>query len=487
MSLSLRTLFDTMLGNYSKQSLSRNDETHTILIMIHLIISNVFLLNYLVAILSSAYEYMKDFGEFDFKATRYAYVERYQKAFLNKQGYAELVIQPAPLNILNIILIPFAFVPDSFQSKAEVFSKLMFWFENLFFLILLLVYSILLVPLIFFKMLYNFFRSMKLLTFLIFSIVWVIIGFLALPFYVIRDMAYLTIIFCSYNDENDQSKEKEFEDHKQDKIMIYNEIIDVMKASLHYAKIHRRLNRGQEYIDGYGAIEEDRYVLDKRLIFEAWKRYRPSENNLDAPNEHLTGHNSNKNFKTVVGQHFINRLIENINKNSQQVEVDEDEILSASDTEIENSVMNEDIPLLELEITDEFLNRFLLASDTFDKEAINLELALRALPKRVNEHNESKISLINFTTIQISLIGFQNDDKDELFNFYDKRSFKRIYKLRKNCKENSRYIEDLHKMSERMILKVKSMFDIVVRRPEPLRDTGYGPHVFKFDKSESDD
>lgn len=138
-----------MLGNYSKMTLSRSDTLHTYLTIVHIIISNIFLLNYLIAILSSAYEFMKEQGEFEYKSIRYSYVEKYQIPKLDKRGLAELVIHPPPLSLFTLILLPFACVPNSFYEKAEIFSKLMFWFENLFIITLFLIYSILLIPIIF--------------------------------------------------------------------------------------------------------------------------------------------------------------------------------------------------------------------------------------------------------------------------------------------------------------------------------------------------
>jgi hypothetical protein len=41
---------------------------------------------------------------------------------------------------------------------------------------------------------------------------------------------------CDYQDEEEQFKEKEEEDFKQDKIVIYNEVMDVMHSIVHIYK-----------------------------------------------------------------------------------------------------------------------------------------------------------------------------------------------------------------------------------------------------------
>lgn len=55
--------------------------------MIHVGLGNIFLLNYLVAILSTVYEIMQDGGEFAYKSNKYNFIEKYSIAFQNEWGY----------------------------------------------------------------------------------------------------------------------------------------------------------------------------------------------------------------------------------------------------------------------------------------------------------------------------------------------------------------------------------------------------------------
>lgn len=64
-------------------------------------------------------------------------------------------------------------------------------------------------------------------------IFWVILGPLLLLFNLAKDVFYFIKILCDYMDEEDQFKEKEEEDFKQDKIVIYNEVLDVMRSIAH--------------------------------------------------------------------------------------------------------------------------------------------------------------------------------------------------------------------------------------------------------------
>ena len=62
---SFRSLFDALLGNYSHISYGVPEwPLHTVIMILHILAGNVFLLNYLVAILATTYEDNESKGEF---------------------------------------------------------------------------------------------------------------------------------------------------------------------------------------------------------------------------------------------------------------------------------------------------------------------------------------------------------------------------------------------------------------------------------------
>jgi len=73
----VRTLFDAMLGNYSYYVTGYYEFSHSVLLCIHIVISNIFLLNYLIAILATVYDEMTAKGDFAYKSNKYKYIERY--------------------------------------------------------------------------------------------------------------------------------------------------------------------------------------------------------------------------------------------------------------------------------------------------------------------------------------------------------------------------------------------------------------------------
>lgn len=81
-------MFDGMMGGYSFGSITPQYQTiHEIFTMVHIFISNIFLLNYLVAILGSVYEEGVEIGDFLFKSNKYQYLERYYIALKDQWGY----------------------------------------------------------------------------------------------------------------------------------------------------------------------------------------------------------------------------------------------------------------------------------------------------------------------------------------------------------------------------------------------------------------
>jgi hypothetical protein len=61
----------------------------------------------------------------------------------------------------------------------------------------------------------------------------------------------------------------------------------------------------------------------------------------------------------------------------------------------------------ELHLIEDFLDKFIFVSDSStSKDLIDLNLALKALPLKIEENNIYRIDLINFNLIQKSLIAF---------------------------------------------------------------------------------
>ena len=300
-SMAFRALYDAMIGSYAYSTAPNYQMSNSILTVIHVFISNIFLINFLVAILSTVYQIMQDSGEFSYKANKYEFIEKYSVAMLDTHGYSELVVHPPPINFFTLFILPAMFRPTMMKKASECFSKFIFWMENVFYIIAFVVYEICLCPIIYFKVLITIGFMASILRLIPLVLFWIFAGPFVLMYHVGKDVFYFLKILCDYMDEEDQFKEKEEEDFKQDKIVIYNEVMDVMRSVAHIyrrrmveAKAKRQIlgdmlpksefEENQMFLLGEignasGGTKDSTktsLTMEKNLIIEAWARYRPS-------------------------------------------------------------------------------------------------------------------------------------------------------------------------------------------------------------------
>jgi hypothetical protein len=68
---SARNLFDAAIGNYDYDGMDQRILSFSILLVIYVFFGNILLMNYLIAILSTTYENMKQTGIFKYKVNLY--------------------------------------------------------------------------------------------------------------------------------------------------------------------------------------------------------------------------------------------------------------------------------------------------------------------------------------------------------------------------------------------------------------------------------
>lgn len=192
---------------------------------------------------------------------------------------------------------------------------------------------------------------------------------------------------------------------------------------------------------------EVKYSVDKELLLKAWKRYRlkdigeSSDEEEYLPEIDSKGGKLAKNarFRSFVGEKIRKAIIKSLNKTRN--EEDYQELETASNLNSKNKILvtedDAEEGSSESSVANMFISRFLLITDSNSNGEINLMHALRALPKRLTLNNFSRVEMTNQSVVQMSIIAFQNDDKDELFNFYDKRNKTRMQKIRNFSAENT--------------------------------------------------
>ena len=221
----MRTLFDATIGQYDYTGMEGRVLSYSILLISHVFFANIILMNYLIAILSTTYENMKQSGIFRYKVNLYQYCERFMTAF-SEPSYGEIVLHPPPLSYLSLLMAPFLVSKKAMSYMSKAFSYLMFWIENLLFIFGFLVFEVCISPIAYIKVWVNLIKnSMGVLNTIVNCSVWLLIGIFVMLFLIARDVTYLMKIL-GHHDGCKAGKVDELAEDPIDpnlKIQIYNE------------------------------------------------------------------------------------------------------------------------------------------------------------------------------------------------------------------------------------------------------------------------
>lgn len=173
--------------------------SHSVLLICHVFFSNILLMNYLIAILSTTYENMKKSGIFRYKVNLYQYCERFMIAF-SERSYGEIILHPPPLSYLSIIMVPFLLSRKGMAYVSKSFSYFMFWLENIFFIASFFTFEAVILPIAYIKVWINIVRnSMGILNTILNCVVWALIGIFMMFYLLLRDVSYLAKILSYHN------------------------------------------------------------------------------------------------------------------------------------------------------------------------------------------------------------------------------------------------------------------------------------------------
>lgn len=110
----------------------------------------------------------------------------------NEKSYGEIILHPPPLSYLCIILLPFLGNKEKMKRVTKMFSLLMFWIENAFFVTGFFFFEIVLLPFAYLRTTLNLFHVIDagFLRKIGLFICWVILG-LPLDIYLVyKDLTY---------------------------------------------------------------------------------------------------------------------------------------------------------------------------------------------------------------------------------------------------------------------------------------------------------
>lgn len=118
----------------------------------------------------------------------------------NDRAYGEIVLHPPPLSYLSAMMIPFLVSKQAMKYMSIGFSYLMFWVENVFFILIFLVFEILIFPVAYIKVWINIIKnSMGILNTILNCIIFLIIGIFTMLYLLLRDVCYLIKILSYHN------------------------------------------------------------------------------------------------------------------------------------------------------------------------------------------------------------------------------------------------------------------------------------------------
>jgi len=227
--------------------------------------SNVLLLNYLIAILSQTYSVMEESGSFNYKVNLYQYCERYIIAF-KSEAYGQFVLQPAPLCLLNFPLVLISLIPKRFMVTPTIyFSWFMYWLENIVYLIFFILYEIVLIPLVYVKNIFVImWASLGFFTTVFNTCFWIFTGLFYCVVMAVRDVYYFLKIMTmmdgcrSAGNWVDELAKEPIE--KELEIRVFNEARETVIEQ--YMEIKKQLRGG---IQDDAGREEEKKIDFKEL------------------------------------------------------------------------------------------------------------------------------------------------------------------------------------------------------------------------------
>ena len=212
----------------------------SILLTFHTFMGNIFLLNYLIAILSTTYETLLQSGIFMYKVNLYQYCERYLIAF-NDKAYGEIIVHPPPIAYLSTLMLPFIFCRRAMVHITLFFSYMMYWFENILLIFAFFWFEFFMAPLAYARIWFNLcFGTRGKLQLLVNCLQWFVVGIPVMMFLHLRDVYYLIRILCKHQGSKEVDLEYEEEISQETRERIYNSARSTVIAL--YKRLHRHLN-----------------------------------------------------------------------------------------------------------------------------------------------------------------------------------------------------------------------------------------------------
>lgn len=192
MAPSLKTMYNAAMGVYDYNGMGTLEFQFSVLQIIHIFLSNILLLNFLIAILSFTYDKMQMISIFKYKVNVYQYSERYLAAFTDEE-YSEIALHPPPVSLLSALLVVLLVLFRPWAKHInKYFSYLIFWLENLILGLIFFIYEILISPIVYGRILLNLVAcNQGLFTVISYVLTWIFFGAILTFIIVLKDIRNL--------------------------------------------------------------------------------------------------------------------------------------------------------------------------------------------------------------------------------------------------------------------------------------------------------
>ena len=107
----------------------------------------------------------------------------------------------------------------------------------------------------------------------------------------------------------------------------------------------------------------------------------------------------------------------------------------------------------ELEIANEFLDKFILESESSIEGHIDMILVLKSIPDQITKNTLSRAELFKFKVFQSSLIAHQNADIVDAFEYFDQRNKDRVYSIKDKLLDQKKELESIRQTLSNQVWK----------------------------------
>ena len=475
--LSFRSLMGAMLDYTDFDDLGSRELSFSILIHIHIFIAGVLLMNFLIAIITTVFEDIRQTGDFSYQSNVYQYSDKYIQPILDR-NFTELACHPAPMSLIGYGLIPFICSPTTARKVGQWLGLIVFWLENIAIILAFFIYLLILMPFIYIRMFLNILRAtihpkMKILC----SILWILIGLCILFIICFKD----TIVFIMLLTKNVKVIKENEEESQRRIIGIYNEVLDSMNAFLvqlkavgHIFSESDKIGELFKHMYEKSCLVEDEesskcLKVDPMLLLKYFKdRREEGEEKAKIAVEKLCikeGYNMGSKGLVLAIKKRERGALEEVKRSKGKKatfsdmlnylgkKLGRDEKNKGGEFSRTTTGMHNDkyLSMNDLDLAAEFLGRFILKSLEL-KEQITIKIVISCLPKFINLQNINIVEGYNFRLIQNAIVEYQNNEVNELFEHYDQINLQRIKDLKRKLNEVNAKVKKIDKIETDLAL-----------------------------------